>query len=272
METLVDLIKSLHQGGDSPAIISLTKGGNRTWSFKQLAETSQQLAMGFRKTDLPPGSHAILLAPNQPEWITVACGLISAGVIPVPIDPQMGKEDLTHVLADSEGKWIFTTSSILSMLQEQRLDKNRNIVLLDVAPRHRESWEQFIADPVTTSPPVSSEDQAVLFYTSGTSGRPKGVPLTHGNLISNLQALLALNLVQKNDRLFVPLPFHHVYPFTIGLLVSLAAKIPLILPHSLTGPQLLRALREGRPTVMVGIPRIYEALYAGIEKKVAQKG
>ncbi|MEX2493878.1 MAG: AMP-binding protein [Nitrospirales bacterium] len=272
MDTLVDLIKSLQEGGDSPAIISLTKGGNRTWSFKQLAETSQQLARGFRKADLSPGSHAILLAPNRPEWITVACGLICAGVIPVPIDPQMGKEDLTHVLADSEGKWIFTTSTILSMLQEQGLDKNRNIVLLDVAARHQQSWEHFIADPETADPPISSKDQAMLFYTSGTSGRPKGVPLTHGNLISNLQALLALNLIHKNDRLFVPLPFHHVYPFTIGLLLSFATKIPLILPHSLTGPQLLRALREGRPTVMLGIPRIYEALYAGIEKKVAQRG
>lgn len=272
MDTLVTLINSLTEGGDSPAIIFLTKKEKQTWSFQQLGETSRRLATGLTKGGLAPGSHAILLAPNRPEWIVVACGLIRAGIIPVPIDPQMGKEDFTHVLADSDGTWIFTTSPILSILQEQQQDKNRNIVLLDTDARHQQSWQQFAQDPETAHSSISPDHQAVLFYTSGTSGRPKGVPLTHRNLTSNLHALLSLNLIHKEDRFLVPLPFHHVYPFTVGLLASLAAKVPLILPHSLTGPQLLRALQEGRPSVMLGIPRLYEALYSGIEKKVAQRG
>lgn len=272
MENLLTLMNSLHEGGDSPAIIFLTKKGSQTWSFQQLASTSRRLARGLTKAGLSLGSHVILLAPNRPEWIVVACGLISAGIVPVPIDPQMGKEDLTHVLSDSEAQWIFTTSFVLSILRSEQHDQNRKIVLLDVESHHENSWQRFIADSDLPFSSVSSEDHAMLFYTSGTSGKPKGVPLTHGNLSSNLHELLNLNLVQRNDRLLVPLPFHHVYPFTIGLLVSLATKIPLILPHSLTGPQLLRALREGNPTVMLGIPRLFEALYSGIEKKVSQRG
>lgn len=272
MDNLMTLIQSLKEGGDAPAIVFMKKKESGTWSFQHLEETSARLAAGIMKAGLRRGSHAILLAPNGPEWIAAVCGLIRAGVIPVPVDPQMSQEDLSHVLADSEGSWIFTTSPILSILQEQHHDKNRNIVLLDADTRHDLSWRRLIVDSETTGAPVSPDDTAILFYTSGTSGRPKGVPLTHRNLTSNLQTLLTLDIIQHQDRLLVPLPFHHVYPFTIGLLVALTAKIPLILPYSLTGPQLLRALREGNPTVMLGIPRLYEALSAGIEKKVAQRG
>ena len=77
---------------------------------------------------------------------------------------------------------------------------------------------------------------------------------------------------RPNERLLLPLPLHHVYPFMIGLLAPLALGIPIILPHSLTGPQILRALREGSVTAIVGVPRLYAALYDAIERRVRQKG
>jgi long-chain acyl-CoA synthetase len=140
MKDLVALIQSLQEGGDAPAIISLSKKGSRTWSFQQLGKISRQLTMGFTKAGLAPQSHAILLAPNQPEWIAVVCGLIGAGIIPVPVDPQMGKEDLTHVLSDSEGKWVFTTSSALPLLQSHQLVHNRDVVLLDAGGKERKRF------------------------------------------------------------------------------------------------------------------------------------
>src|SRR5690606_5588953 len=123
-----------------------------------------RLGMGVMKAGLSPGSHAILLAANQPEWIVVACGLLSAGIIPVPIDPQMGKEDVSHVLSDSEGKWIFTTSSLVPMLQSQEHDHFREIVLLDVDAQHEKSWERLLADTEAPLSSASAETPAVLFY------------------------------------------------------------------------------------------------------------
>jgi long-chain acyl-CoA synthetase len=90
--------------------------------------------------------------------------------------------------------------------------------------------------------------------------------------MANLWALLDRGLIHDEDHLLLPLPLHHVYPFTVGLLAPLAAGVPIILPFSLTGRQLLRALREGRATAIIGVPRFYEALYAAIETRVGQRG
>jgi long-chain acyl-CoA synthetase len=112
---------------------------------------------------------------------------------------------------------------------------------------------------------VAPEDRAAIFYTSGTTGQPKGVPLTHGNLAFQLNARLAADLTQAEDRVLLPLPLHHVYPFTIGLLTPLAFGLPIVLPYTLTGPQLVRALRDADVTTIIGVPRLYQALLTGID-------
>src|SRR5207245_2318785 len=89
-------------------------------------------------------------------------------------------------------------------------------------------------------------------------------PLSHGNLAFELNALRRADLVTADDRVLLPLPLHHVYPFVIGMLAALTFGLPIILPHSLTGPQMIRALHEGQATVMLGVPRLYRALRAAV--------
>ncbi|HEU5201744.1 MAG TPA: AMP-binding protein, partial [Nitrospira sp.] len=122
------------------------------------------------------------------------------------------------------------------------------------------------------APSVPPDACALLFYTSGVSGRPKGVPLSHRNLISNLEALIDIRVYQPDERLLLPLPLHHVYPFMVGLMAPLTLGLPIVLPHSLTGPQILRALQEGHVTAIVGVPRLYAALSDAIEQRVRREG
>jgi long-chain acyl-CoA synthetase len=96
--------------------------------------------------------------------------------------------------------------------------------------------------------------------------------LSHANLVFQIDTLLGADLVSEDDRVLLPLPLHHVYPFVMGMLVPLAAGLPIVLPQSLTGPQLVRALRKGEATLIVGVPRLYEALYSGIEATVGSGG
>ncbi|QIN79925.1 AMP-binding protein [Rubrobacter marinus] len=121
-------------------------------------------------------------------------------------------------------------------------------------------------------PEVGPEDPAALFYTSGTTGTPKGVPLTHGNLRFQTSTILGADLLEESDRILLPLPLHHVYPFVIGLLTPLSAGLPIVLPRSLTGPQLVRALKEGEVSLIVGVPRLYDALFSGIEERAKGGG
>ncbi|WP_454062376.1 AMP-binding protein [Candidatus Nitrospira salsa] len=271
-ETLQHVIEALPHQGHRPAVIALSKDHSQTLTFSQLHETTLRFATGLSQAGLLADSPVVLLAPNQPEWIVACCALLVAGAIPVPIDYQMQEEDLQHVLSDSQAQWVFTTTNLAQSSNFLNPNPILHVILLDADSHHPQSWKHYLVEKETAFSGVSPESQAVLFYTSGTSGRPKGVPLTHRNLLSNLQALLTLNLITEDDRLMVPLPFHHVYPFMIGMLAPLAVGIPIVIPYSLTGPQLFRTLHETQPTAIIGIPRLYEALDSALETRLRQQG
>ena len=215
------------------------------------------------------GESVVLFAENRPEWIAAALGVIRAGAVVVPLDIQFGDDDLTHILADSEARAVITTPSTAGRGFNKSTEE---LILLDAQPNDGQSWEQLCLEEPAELPIVHLNDPAVLFYTSGTTGPPKGVPLSHANIASQLEVVRQLQIVSEADRVLLPLPLHHVYPFVIGVLTPLSLGLPLILPFSMTGQQLLRALREGDVTVIVGVPRLYSALYAGIRNKVESSG
>jgi long-chain acyl-CoA synthetase len=98
------------------------------------------------------------------------------------------------------------------------------------------------------------------------------VPLSHANLVFQLNALIKSGLVTEGDRLLLPLPLHHVYPFVVGMLAPLTLGLSLILPRALTGTQVARAIHDGGATLIVGVPRLYEALVSGIESRIEAAG
>ncbi len=272
VETLQDIVRGLAQRGDRPAIIAMRRHRVETWSGAGLSDRAERLAAGFLEAGLKPGMHAILFASSRPEWIATCFGLILAGAVPVPIDTQMTDRDLAVVLEDSQAKWIFTTTGLLRRLDDIEASHDRIRVLLDGEPTDPRDWRRYLAERPRELPKASAEDRAVLFYTSGTSGPPKGVPLTHRNVASNLKSLIDVKLVDARDRVLLPLPLHHVYPFSIGIFIPLNSGSAIVLPFSLTGPQILRAMQEGKATALVGVPRLLHALDAAIHARIGQGG
>lgn len=272
LETLQDVVERLSLLDREPALIAMRKDRVETWSRAGLLDHARQLAAGFTAAGLAPGSHALLFAPSRPEWLAACFGLILAGAVPVPVDTQMTDEDLTLVLHDSQSQWVFTTTGLLRRLEDIHATQDRKIVLLDVEAADPASWQHFLSQDRATLPIAAPEDRAVLFYTSGTSGPPKGVPLTHRNIVSNIKSLLELKLVFIGERILLPLPLHHVYPFAIGIFIPLASGGSLVLPFSLTGPQILRAMQEGKANGLVGVPRLLDALDKAIHSRIAQMG
>ena len=148
--------------------------------------------------------------------------MIRVGAVAVPLDAHLGEAALEGILESSETKLIFTTSE-----RADRLGTDASPVLLDAADDDERSWRRLLADADTELPEVEPEDVAALFYTSGTTGAAKGVPLSHRNIVYQLETLLGADLVDEHDRLMLPLPLHHVYPFVVGMLTPLAAGLPL---------------------------------------------
>ncbi len=267
---LSPVLAGLARFGRRPAILALSPEGAVTWSYAELASHVEALAGGLAQAGLMHGEAVALFAPDSPPWIAAALAVIRAGGAVLPVDAQLGDEVLAHVLADSGARIIFTASDRVERLV--RLEPALRLVLLDAGDDDARGWQALQAPHAVALPQPDAADPAALFYTSGTTGRPKGVPLSHANLAFQLGALAATGLLTPSDRVALPLPLHHVYPFVLGLLAPLALGLPLILPQALTGPQVLRALKESEATVMVGVPRLYAAMLAGIETRVAARG
>ena len=263
--------QELSRHGDRKALIAFDADSARQISYAELDSLSGRFAAGLIEREIGCGDRIALLAPGGPEWIAAFLGTIRAGATPVPLDVQFDDEALLHVLQDSGPRWILADAKRATRLEKIGLDPRPEVYSLDEAEGQR-NWQDLCADEPAQLPKASHEDVAVLLYTSGTTGKPKGVPLTHRNIAVQIEVLLNADLVNDGDCVLLPLPLHHVYPLVVGLLTPLARGLPIVLPASLTGPQIIRALNEGDVTIIIGVPRLYRALDDGILGKAESGG
>lgn len=267
--TVDQLLSSRSAPIDGTAVVEMARDSMSTTTRRDLIDLAGRLSKGLTDAGLQRGDRVVIFAPNSAAWVASAIGIMRTGAVVVPLDTQMPSEDLAHALDDCEPTMVFTTSALRERLPEQ-FDDTR-VRLLDSDGGSQGGWSALLAsEPSEAS--ADADDTAVIFYTSGTTGPPKGVPLTHANLSSNVQPLCDEGLADGNDRILVPLPFHHVYPFTVGILIPLTLGAPIIMPYSLVGPQIVRALREGEATLMLGVPRLYEAIWSALKDRVAGRG
>ena len=275
LSTLQSLIGVLEKHGEKPALVAFHAKDVERWSYRGLLEQAAQLARGLNEhRGLRPGCAVAFLAGGSAGLVVASLAAIKAGAIIVPLDVQFSDDMLRHVLDDSETRFVFTTRAYAPRLQRIPTALRLEIILLDVGPEDEQSWHRLLVTHSTNGKmhDVRPEDRAALFYTSGTTGPPKGVPLTHGNLAFELNAIRDADLVQADERMLMPLPLHHVYPFVVGLLAPLMLGVPIIFPHSLTGPQIVRALQESEATLVLGVPKLYRAVDAAIEARVKASG
>jgi long-chain acyl-CoA synthetase len=264
LETLQDLLRRFGTRGDRPAIIAGSSDCPETISFAELCAAADRIAHAIRSRGLERDDAVGLMASNGPAWIEAFWGIVAAGQPVMPLDAQTAEPDLRRALALGGCRLLLAGPAQLDWLRLCQLPCE--IAALGPSP----------AAAAASGPGpggiTSGGDVAVLAFTSGTTGTPKPVPLTHANLLSNVAALLALRVIGLCDRALVPLPLHHTYPLTVGMLTVLASGAAMILPAGLSGPELLDAIRRGRATALVGVPRLYGAILANVRAAAARSG
>ena len=273
--TVARLVQRMEVLGDAPAILSVQAGRIEPWSYKRLADTVRGLATGLHRAGLSPGEPAALYAPNVPAWIAVALALNTVGALVVPLDDLTGEERAQSILADSKARWIFTTRAHLAALRRMAGANSFRLYLLDGPDDPASGAASWLSLRTATPGPLSEpqpDQAACLFYTSGTTGPPKAFTLSHANIGTNVQALAAEGLVAPGDRALLPLPLHHAYPYIVGMLTALQGGMAIVLPQSVSGPHVAHALHAARVTVIIGVPRLYEALLSGLEARIAARG
>lgn len=250
------------EADNSLAVIAYTEAETRQITRATLEQLTRTMMQRLESLGIVAGDRVLLFAPNSIEWVVVALATLRSKAIIVPVDTQMSRDDLTHVLKDAAPRVICISEDL-----QDDLPFKPDCQWLMIEALEKDLPQQ--TESLAIEPSAPDDDQfAAIFYTSGTTGAPKGVPLTHGNLRSNVHALLAENIAQAKDRVLLPLPLHHVYPFSIGLLTVLAAGATLVLPRSLVGPRIAEALRASNASILLGVPRLYDVIWARLEARI----
>ncbi len=270
-DTLQQLRREFTAKGEIAAVIAFTGEAEETWSFAELGDVSTRLAAGLARCGISLGDGVALVAPNSPEWIVAFWAIIGAGAVAVPLDAQNDDHELKRMIEVSACRFAFSTAAGAKRLRAIAPSCETIILDRESDSAAGEGWRGLLATPDTTLPTVTPTEPATIVFTSGTTGASKAVPLSHANLLANVLALATTRVVGPGDRALLPLPLYHVYPLTIGMITPLALDCSIVLPAGISGPELVAAMRRGRVTVLVGVPRLYTALLDNIRRGIAAR-
>ncbi len=247
---------------DSVAIIDGTSGAET--SYRQLVGRIELLAGALAARGVGVGDVVGMLCPNIPAFATVFHGILRAGATVTTINSLYTEEEIANQLTDARATWLFTISPMLAGASTASATANiadDHLVVLDGADGYP-SLRELLAEG-RTAPAVSFDPDthiAVLPYSSGTTGRPKGVMLSHRNLVANVaQCRVSIGL-EKGDRVLAVLPFFHIYGMTVLLNFAIKERAVLVTMPKFELGECLRVVSEHACTWVFIAPPIAVAL------------
>ncbi|MDE2184257.1 MAG: AMP-binding protein [Alphaproteobacteria bacterium] len=268
--TIQSLVRDLAGAGERAAIITMSGDQASAISCASLAERITALACGLRVRGIGPGQTVGLIAPNGPDWVVARLALGCTGALVHTLDDLYSDTELRTALEEAKCSTVLTSPGHVDAIRT--FDPACRLVALGDAVPGAISWRDLFVDKADALPAFSSDEPAMLVYTSGTTGKPKSFRLTSAQLWANVRALMASQLVKAGDRVLLPLPLHHVYPFTVGIITVLSCGATVVFPEGLGGPQILRTLSVAEVSAIIGVPRLYSALVSGLSAKITSAG
>jgi long-chain acyl-CoA synthetase len=243
----------------------------------------EELSLGLRAIGIERGDRVAILGENRPEWAFADLATLCAGAVDAPIYSTLTPPQVLYILKDSESKAIFVSNAAQARkVAEVRAQApalrhvirmgdepiEGTLALAEVREKGRAALSADKDAVRKTAATVRPDDLATLIYTSGTTGDPKGVMLTHANLVSNVESSLkGFPVISKDDTALSFLPLCHVFERMGGYYLMLKAGATIAYAESVE--KVPDNMREVRPTLMLSVPRLYEKMYARVLEKVA---
>lgn len=226
--------------------------------FTLLTEFSAHLkALGLKRRE-----HVAIVGGNSPQWAISYFAAIWAGAIAVPLDARAKTEHIKQVLALSDSRFLIASAGFTEALSNTGTVEH--VIPMDKALEIERDIEKTVP-----AEKLEPEDIADIVFTSGTTGNPKGVMLSHATIMSNLETVYSAFPITEEDTAFSILPIHHVYERIVGILLSFYCGQRVFFARSIKPREMLSDLKVARPTVWLNTPLILERLLQRIEQSKA---
>jgi 4-coumarate--CoA ligase len=230
-------------------------------SYGELRGRIDAFAGALASRGVGVGTTIGILCPNTPAFAVVFHGILRAGATVTTINSLYTADEISNQLADSGASWLVTVSPLLERAASAAPELDpQNIIVIDGAEGYSSLGDLLAEGAMPPEVDIDPESIAVLPYSSGTTGHPKGVMLTHRNLVANVAQSVGTIGLTSSDRVLAVLPFFHIYGLTVLLNYALKCGASLVTMPKFDLPDFLRVIAEHRPTWVFIAPPIAVAL------------
>jgi long-chain acyl-CoA synthetase len=251
-------------------------------TYSELRRHAEAIGGWITERNFPRGSRLAILADNHPRWVAAYLGIIASGCAAVPLDAALRADQVSKLLKDSGASAIFVDAKHASVVRPVAKEFNIGAILMDPDrrkdPVDPKDWlahlpQIFAAGPGSFRPaPAKGDDLASLIYTSGTTADPKGVMLTHANLIAEVDAISTWIDLGPDDALLGVLPLFHVLAQMSNLFLPLLKGSRVAYLETLNTGELMRALNERNITLFAIVPQFFYLIYERITSEINKRG
>jgi long-chain acyl-CoA synthetase len=246
-----------------------------SWTYSALDIATDGVAASLVERGISPGDRIALYCPNGADFVVAYLGALKAGAVVVPINLLLNPKEIGFILGDSGASALMFHAAFAEPAAAALSEVTATLLRLgigfeDQSPDCDGHLHQLVQPKPAPSVQRASGDDAVILYTSGTTGRPKGAVLTHGNLAANATAVAtALGTKPGVDRVLVVLPMFHAFAGTVGILMPLLCGAALIPVPRFDPQDITRAVAMHHASIFLGVPSLYAVLMRLTDEQVA---
>jgi long-chain acyl-CoA synthetase len=251
-------------------------------TYSELRRMAESVGRWIAERGFPRGLRLAIFADNHPRWVAAYLGITASGSAVVPLDTALHADQAARLIKDSGAYVVFVDVKHLPILHAAASELKLDLILMDpdrlTGQAKNGDWltdlpSIFDAGPGAFQPAAANHDDlASLIYTSGTTADPKGVMLTHGNFLGEVEAVFNWVDIGPNDALLGVLPLFHILAQMANLLLPLVKGSRVVYLETLNTTELMRALKERNITAFAVVPQFFYLIHARIFQEVAKRG
>lgn len=234
-------------------------------TYADVGQASRGLITKLKSFGIKKGDRIAILSENRPEWPISYLAVTGMGAVAVPLDSLGTEYDIKGIIAHSEARGVIVSDKFLPLI-----NGSSSLEFVISMDRDFDSLKGQASDDLGYH--VGLNDLAAIVYTSGTTGIPKGVMLTHKNIMSNVMTATALFELGPTDMVLSVLPLHHTFETTGGFLAMFYCGARVTYAESLKSFKLIQHMVDTKTTLLIGVPMLYQLFYDGIMRNVEEKG